>query len=105
LEPEQLQGALEYIGNLGSGFVGNATKLLNNLTSSSSGQIQTAIDFLDESDDKLSGQIREAQDRLDRMILTLEQRFSAADLLLSQLESQQDLLTSFLDAQKLASKN
>jgi hypothetical protein len=39
------------------------------------------------------------------MILTLEQRFAAADLLLSQLESQQNLLTAFLDAQKTASGN
>jgi flagellar hook-associated protein 2 len=105
LSPAQLQGALEFIGDLGSGFVGNATKLLNNLTSPTTGQIQTAIDFLDESDDKLSAQISEAQVRLDRMILTLEQRFNATDLLLTQLESQQDTLTAFLDAQKAAIKN
>jgi flagellar capping protein FliD len=100
LSPEKLQGAIEFIGDLGSGFVGNAHQLLDNLTSPTTGQIQTAIDFLDESDDQLTDEIREAQERLDRMIVTLEQRFAAADLLLSQLESQQDMLTSFLDTQK-----
>lgn len=105
LSPEQLQGAIEFIGDLGSGFAGNATQLLSNLTNPTTGQFQTAIDFLDASDDKLTDEIQEAQDRVDRMILTLEQRFTAADLLVSQLESQQSMLTTFLDAQKAASKN
>lgn len=104
MSPEQLQGAIEFIGDLGSGFAGNATQLLNNLTNPATGQIQTALDFLDDSDDKLTNEIREAQERLDRMILTLEQRFTATDLLLTQLESQQTMLTNFL-AQKAASKN
>jgi flagellar capping protein FliD len=105
LSSEQLQGALTFLGDLGSGFAGNATKLLSNLTNPISGQFSTAIDFLDESDDRLTGEISKAQERVDRMILTLEQRFAAADLLLSQLESQQNLLTAFLDAQKTASGN
>ena len=105
LNSEGLQGALEYLGDLGSGFAGNATTLLNNLTSPTGGQIQTAIDFLEESDTKLSDKITEAQVRLDRIITNLEQRFSAADLLLTQLQSQQEALTAFLDAQKEANKN
>jgi flagellar capping protein FliD len=105
LDQEGLQGAIAFIGDLGSGFAGNATKLLGNLTSPTSGQFQTAINFLEESDDKLSDEIDEAQGRLDHLILTLEARFAAADLLLSQLEAQQDTLTQFLEAQKIASRN
>jgi flagellar hook-associated protein 2 len=105
LGSDELQGALQYLGDLGSGFVGNATTLVNNLTSPTSGQIQTAIDFLEESDSKLSDKITEAQVRLDRIITNLEKRFSAADLLLTQLQSQQEALTAFLDAQKDANKN
>jgi flagellar capping protein FliD len=105
LSQEKLQDALAFIGDLGSGFAGNATKLLGNLTSPTSGQFQTAIDFIEQSDDKLTDDIEEAQERLDRMILTLEARFSAADLLLTQLQAQQDTLTAFLDAQKLAKQN
>ncbi|MEX2303940.1 MAG: flagellar filament capping protein FliD [Bryobacterales bacterium] len=100
-----LQDALAFIGDLGSGFAGNATKLLGNLTSPTSGQFQTAIDFIERSDDKLTDGIEEAQERLDHMILTLEARFAAADLLLTQLQGQQETLTAFLDAQKLASRN
>ncbi len=102
LSPDQLQGALEFLGDLGSGFVGNATTLLNNFTSPTDGQIQTAIDFIDESDNKLSDRIQETQRRLDQTISNLEQRFSATDLLLTQIEGQQTQLTAFLDAQDSA---
>jgi flagellar capping protein FliD len=105
LGQDDLPDALTFIGDLGSGFAGNATKLLGNLTSPTSGQFRTAIDFIEESDGKLTDKIDEAQQRLDHLIFTLESRFAAADLLLSQLEVQQDTLTAFLDARKLASKN
>ena len=69
------------------------------------GQIQTAIDFLKESDKSLADEILEAQERVDRLMVTLEAKFAAADLLLAQIESQQRLLTAIFEAQALARKS
>ncbi len=98
LTDQEFQDALTYLGDLVTGFAGNAVKQLDSLTNPLSGQIRTAINFLKESDEHLADQILQAQERLDRTIITLEQRFAAADLLLSQLESQQNLLTEFIKA-------
>jgi flagellar hook-associated protein 2 len=87
------EGVLEFLGNTTSGFAGAAYQRLSNLSDPVSGQIQTTINFLRESDKTLKAQIEKAQERVDLLIKNLEERFAAADVLLAELESQQDLLT------------
>jgi flagellar hook-associated protein 2 len=86
-------GVLHFLGDTTSGFAGAAFRGLSSLSDPVTGHIQTAIQFLRESDKTLEAQIEEAQERVDLLIKNLEDRFAAADVLLAQLESQQDLLT------------
>ncbi|MDA0205934.1 MAG: flagellar filament capping protein FliD [Acidobacteria bacterium] len=86
-------GVLHFLGDTTSGFAGAAHTRLSNLSDPVTGHIQTAIQFLRESDKNLQAQIEKAQERVDLLIKNLEDRFAAADVLLAALESQQDLLT------------
>ncbi len=86
-------GVLHFLGDTASGFAGAAYQRLSNLSDPVTGQIQTAIQFLQSSDKTLQTQIETAQERVDQLIKNLEDRFAAADVLLAELESQQALLT------------
>jgi flagellar capping protein FliD len=90
-------GVLHFLGDTTSGFAGAAYQRLSNLSDPVTGQIQTAIKFLRESDKTLQRQIEAAQERVDLLIKNLEDRFAAADVLLAELESQQDLLTRLFE--------
>jgi flagellar hook-associated protein 2 len=90
---DDFTGVLHFIGDTTSGFAGAAYQRLSSLSDPVTGQFQTAILFLRESDKTLQAQIALAQERVDLMIKNLEDRFAAADVLLGELESQQDLLT------------
>ena len=105
LTDSQINDALTFIGNTTTGFAGTAFTGLKDLADPVTGQIQTAIDFLKESDKSLADEILEAQERVDRLMVTLEAKFAAADLLLAQIESQQKLLTAIFEAQALARKS
>ncbi len=97
LDSDELDQAIEFIGDTTSGFAGNAFNVLKSLADPVSSQIQTALDFVQVSDKRLSEQIEAATERVDRLIANLEQQFAAADLLLAGLESQQRLLTVLFD--------
>ncbi len=97
LDSDELDQAIEFIGDTSSGFAGNAFNVLKGLADPVSSQIQTALDFVQVSDKRLSEQIEAATERVDRLIANLEQQFAAADLLLAGLESQQRLLTVLFD--------
>jgi flagellar hook-associated protein 2 len=88
-----------FVGNVTSGFAGAATGRLGALADPVTGQIQTAIGFLAQSDSRLSQQIAPLQERIDLNIATLEARFFAADTLLAGLESQKSLLTQIFESQ------
>ncbi len=90
-------GVLYFLGDTTSGFAGAAYQRLNNLSDPMNGQIQTAVQFLRESDKTLQAQIAAAQERVDLWMKNLEERFAAADVLLAELESQQDLLTRLFE--------
>ena len=105
LTDSQINDALTFIGNTTTGFAGTAFTGLKDLADPVTGQIQTAIAFLKESDKSLADEILEAQERVDRLMVTLEAKFAAADLLLAQIESQQRLLTAIFEAQALARKS
>ena len=102
LTDAQINDALTFIGDTTTGFAGTAFTGLKDLADPVSGQIQTAIDFLKESDEGLADEILEAQERVDRLMVTLEAQFAAADLALAQIESQQKVLTAIFEAQALA---
>ena len=104
LTDTQINDALTFIGNTTTGFAGTAFTGLKDLADPVTGQIQTAIDFLKESDQSLADEILEAQERVDRLMVTLEAKFAAADLALAQIESQQKLLTAIFEAQALAQR-
>ena len=93
-------GVLHFLGDTTSGFAGLAYQRLSNLSDPVTGQFQTAIRFLRESDKTLQSQIEAAQERVDLLIKNLEERFAAADVLLAELESQQDLLTRLFEPPK-----
>ena len=99
LTDSQLADALTFVGNTTTGFAANAVTRLLDLGDPIDGQIQVAIESLQDSDDKLTEQIEEEQTRVDTLIAQLEAQFAAADVLLAQLESQQNLLTVLFDAQ------
>ena len=90
----------EFLGSTSTGFTGNAYSRLNDLASEVSGRFETAIDFLQKSDDDLNAQIEREQERIDLLIANLEQKFQAADTLLAALESQQTLLTNLFESNK-----
>ncbi len=102
LTDAQINDALTFIGDTTTGFAGTAFAGLKDLADPVTGQIQTAISFLKESDEGLADEILEAQERVDRLMVTLEAQFAAADLALAQIESQQKLLTAIFEAQALA---
>ena len=104
LTDAQIKDALTFIGDTTTGFAGTAFTSLKDLADPVTGQIQTAISFLKESDEGLADEILEAQERVDRLMVTLEARFAAADLALAQIESQQKLLTAIFEAQALAQR-
>lgn len=93
-------GVLAFLGNTTTGFAGTAYQRLSNLSDPVTGQIRTAIKFLQASDKTLQTQIEAAQHRVDLLIKNLEQRFAAADVLLAELESQQSLLTKLFEPKK-----
>jgi flagellar hook-associated protein 2 len=94
---DDFSGVLHFLGDTISGFAGAAYQRLSNLSDPVTGQIQTAIRFLRESDKTMQVQIEAAQERVDLLIKNLEERFAAADVLLAELESQQDLLTRLFE--------
>jgi flagellar capping protein FliD len=105
LTDSQISAALDFIGDTSSGFAGNAFNRLNDIANPVNGQIQTALNFVTKSDERLSKQIDAANERVDILVANLEKRFAAADLLLAQLESQQTLLTRLFEAQNDANRN
>ncbi|MCH8993255.1 MAG: flagellar filament capping protein FliD, partial [Acidobacteria bacterium] len=98
LSDTQLGDVLTFVGDTTSGFAGGAVTRLNDLADPVTGQIETAIGFLVESDESITVRIDAARERVDKLITTLEQQFAAADLLLAQLESQENLLTTVFQA-------
>ena len=98
LSDSQLGDVLTFVGDTTSGFAGGAFSRLNDLADPVTGQIETAIGFLTESDASITVRIDAARERVDKVIATLEQQFAAADLLLAQLESQENLLTQVFRA-------
>ena len=88
---------IEFLGDTTTGFAGTGYQRLSALADPVTGQIQTAIGFLQQSDETLQAEIEDAQTRVDLLIANLEQRFAAADNLLAELESQQDLLTRLFE--------
>ena len=88
-----------FLGDTTKGFIGNAFSRLKGIADPVSGQVQTALKFLQESHTRLASQITAAEERVDAMMLRLEEQFAVADRLLSQLESQQDMLTQLFKAQ------
>ena len=101
----QLLEALTFIGDTTTGFAGTAFTRLKDLADPVTGQIQTAIDFLDESDARLSDKIAAQQERVDRLIASVEAQFAATDLLLSQLETQQTTLTTLFEVFQTSQRN
>ncbi len=98
LSTADLKAALSFIGDTTSGFAGNALTRLRGLGDPVSGQIQTSIKFLRQTDQSISERILQAQGRVDRLIDNLEKQFSAVDVILARLEAQQNLLTNLFDA-------
>lgn len=94
----QIDDVLAFIGDTTSGFAGLGFSKTKDLADPVSGQIQTTIGFLKQSDTSIQKQIDAATERVDRLIATLEQQFAATDLLLSQLESQKTVVSSIFDA-------
>ncbi len=88
---------IEFLGDTTTGFAGIAYQRLTSLAAPVTGQIQTAIEFLQRSDKTIQAEIEDAQTRVDLLMANLEQRFAAADNLLAELESQQDLLTRLFE--------
>ena len=105
LGDSQLGDVLNFIGDTSSGFAGNAFDRLKDIADPVNGQIQTALNFLTKSDERLSEQIDAANERVDVLVANLEKRFAAADLLLARLESQQTLLTRLFEAQDQLNRN
>ena len=89
----------EFVGTTSEGFAGAAFGRIKQLADPVSGQIQTAIDFLEESTATIDDRIALEEERIDRVIANLEAQFSAADQLLADLESQQSLLTRLFETQ------
>ena len=98
LSDTQLGDVLTFVGDTTSGFAGGSYTRLNDLADPVTGQIETAIGILTESDESITVRIDTARERVDKLIATLEQQFAAADLLLAQLESQENLLTTVFKA-------
>jgi len=88
-----------FIGTTSDGFAGNGLLRLADIADPVTGQIQTAISLIEESDESISARISEAQDRVDREMTVLEAKLAAADTLLAQLESQRDVLTQLFEVQ------
>lgn len=89
----------DFIGTTTEGLAGTAFNRLKQLTDPVSGQIETAIGFLEDSAAALDDRIARQEERIDQIIANLEAQFAAADQLLAQLESQQSLLTRLFEAQ------
>lgn len=94
---DNFEDVIEFFGDTTSGFAGTGLQRLAALADPVTGQIQTAIGFLQNSDESIQAEIEAAQTRIDLLIANLEQRFAAADNLLASLESQQDLLTKLFE--------
>ena len=105
LTDDQIDDVLTFVGDTTSGFAGLGFSKTKDLSDPVSGQIQTTIGFLKESDTSIQKQIDAATERVDRLIATLEQQFAATDLLLSQLESQQTVVSSIFDAFTASQRN
>ena len=105
LTDAQVLDGLTFIGDTTSGFAGAAFTRLKDLADPVTGQIQTAIDFLDESDAALSDKIAAEQERVDRLIANIEAQFAATDLLLSQLEVQQTTLETLFEVFQTSQRN
>ncbi len=105
LADAQVLDALTFIGDTTTGFAGTAFRRLKDLADPVTGQIQTAIGFLDESDATLTDKIAETQERVDRLIANVEAQFAATDLLLSQLETQQSTLKTLFDVFQTSQRN
>ncbi len=105
LSDAQVLGGLTFIGDTTTGFAGTAFTHLKDLADPVTGQIQTAIGFLDESDATLTEKIAETQERVDRLIANVEAQFAATDLLLSQLETQQSTLKTLFDVFQTSQRN
>ena len=105
LADAQVLDALTFIGDTTTGFAGTAFTYLKDLADPVTGQIQTAIGFLDESDATLTDKIAETQERVDRLIANVEAQFAATDLLLSQLETQQTTLKTLFEVFQTSQRN
>ena len=105
LADAQVLDALTFIGDTTTGFAGTARAHLKDLADPVTGQIQTAIGFLDESDATLTDKIAETQERVDRLIANVEAQFAATDLLLSQLETQQTTLKTLFEVFQTSQRN
>jgi len=98
LSNDDFEDVQEFLGTSSTGFVGFAFDQLKELADPVTGQIQTALSFLSESQEALTAQIEQITERTDQLIATLELQFAAADQLLAELESQQNLLTNLFEA-------
>ncbi|MBI1354006.1 MAG: flagellar filament capping protein FliD [Acidobacteria bacterium] len=96
-------GVKDFLGTTTTGFIGASRSRVADLSDPVNGAIQTAIDFIQESDASLSKQITALQERIDQRIAALEAQFAAADTLLAGLESQKDLLTQLFKPQSSSS--
>ena len=105
LADAQVLDALTFISDTTTGFAGTARTHLKDLADPVTGQIQTAIGFLNESDATLTDKIAETQERVDRLIANVEAQFAATDLLLSQLETQQSTLKTLFDVFETSQRN
>lgn len=97
LTDDQLAEGFAFIGSTTTGLAGDAITRLTDLADPVTGQIQTTVEFLLESEDAVEDQIAAQQERVDRLIANLEVQFQAADLLLSEFEAQQTLLTQLFN--------
>lgn len=88
-----------FLGSGSSGFLGFSFNRLKELADPVTGQIQTALSFLSESQEQLTAQIEIITARTDQIIANLELQFAAADQLLAGLEAQQDLISRLFEAQ------
>jgi flagellar hook-associated protein 2 len=97
--------AVTFIGSTTTGFAGNAYSLLTQLTDRTTGIIQTAQDFFDVSDERLSKAIADAQERVRLLTASLQAQLTHSDSLLARLESQQGLLFSLFEEQRVIARS
>jgi len=89
----------DFLGTGSSGFLGSSFDRLKELADPVTGQIETALSFLNQSQEQLTAQIEIITERTDQIIANLELQFAAADQLLAGLESQQDLISRLFESQ------